>query len=72
MGAFSFGRSGENLEVRQVRRRKREMEQAKALTAAIEEIVKARKQNTNVTAIWAKLDRVANYLNEQLAAEFAS
>jgi hypothetical protein len=48
------------------------MEQAKALTAAIEEIVKARKQNTDVTAIWAKLDRAARYLNEQLTAELAS
>ena len=65
-------RNGGILEMRQDRRRKREMEQAKALTAAIEEIVKARKQHTNVTAIWEKLNRAANYLNEQLAAELAS
>ena len=45
------------------------MDLAKQLAQAIELVVKARKQTTNVTAIWNKVDRVANYLNEQLAAE---
>ena len=47
------------------------MEQAKALAAAIEILVKARKANSNVTAIWAKLDRAGAYLNSQLTDEMA-
>ena len=45
------------------------MEQAKALKAAVELVVKVRKQSTDVTAIWQKVDRVAQYLNAQLAQE---
>ena len=45
------------------------MDLAKQLAQAIELVVKVRKQTANVTAIWNKVDRVANYLNEQLAAE---
>jgi hypothetical protein len=48
------------------------MDRAKQLTQAIELVVKARKQTTDVTAIWCKVDRVAKYLNEQLAAELSA
>ena len=48
------------------------MEQAKALVEAIELLVEVRKQSTNISAIWAKLDRATRYLNEQLAAELAA
>ncbi len=47
------------------------MDKAKQLTEAIQLVVKARKQTVDVTAIWCKVDRVARYLNEQLAAELA-
>ena len=47
------------------------MDKAKQLTEAIQLVVKARKQTTDITAIWCKVDRVARYLNEQLAAELA-
>ncbi len=43
------------------------MDKAKELAQAIELVVNARKQSTAVTAIWTKVDRVAQYLNTQLA-----
>ena len=47
------------------------MDKAIELTHAIELVVKARKQTTNVSAIWSKVDRIATYLNQQLAVELA-
>jgi hypothetical protein len=48
-----------------------DMQQAIALTQAIQILVNTRKQTTDVAAIWAKLNRAAAYLNEQLAVELA-
>ena len=48
------------------------MDKAKQLAQAIELVVKARKQTADVAAIWCKVDRVAQYLNEQLAAELSA
>ena len=45
------------------------MDQAKYLVEAIQIIVNTRRLNADVCAIWAKLDRAAAYLNDQLAAE---
>jgi hypothetical protein len=47
------------------------MENAIELTAAIELVVKARKQLSNIAATWNKVDRIASYLNQQLAVELA-
>ena len=47
------------------------MQKAIELTEAIELVVKARKQTTTVDAIWQKLNRVAGYLNQQLAVELS-
>ena len=48
------------------------MQTAINLTAAIETLVKARKQTANVVAIWSKLDRAVQYLNDQLALELSA
>ena len=48
------------------------MDKAIELKAAIETVVKARMESTNVTAIWNKLDRIAAYLNNQLATELTN
>jgi hypothetical protein len=47
------------------------MEKAIELTEAIKLVVDARKQTTTVQAIWDKVNRIAGYLNQQLAAELA-
>ena len=48
------------------------MDKAKQLTRAIELVVEARIKTADVTAIWCKVDRVAKYLNEQLATELSA
>jgi hypothetical protein len=45
------------------------MQTAKNLTLAIQIVVNTRKQNSDISAIWNKLDRIAAYLNSQLAEE---
>jgi hypothetical protein len=47
------------------------MDKAIELTQAIELVVEARRSVTRVQAIWNKVDRIANYLNQQLAVELA-
>jgi hypothetical protein len=45
------------------------MDKAIELRDAIELVMEARKELTNVTALWLKVDRIVNYLNSQLAPE---
>ena len=47
------------------------MEQANYLVQAIQILVNTRRMNTDVMAIWVKLDHAVDYLNAQLAAELA-
>ena len=49
-----------------------EMQTAKNLTDAIELVVKVRRQVTTAQAIWDKVNRVADYLNAQLATELTN
>ena len=45
------------------------MDRAKTLAEAIALIGEVRRQNAEVPAIWSKVNRVAEYLNKQLAEE---